>query len=644
MNYHHYKFFLPLVQINGIKIKGVMVSVIRWILGLFILLGGIGGCASEEFGYGVILTILGLVIIPPTSKWFYKKKNKSEVSTSNNLTKTSSQRKITSSTTKKTESGYTSTITINTGAILENILESRQQREAEIQNYDYQYMTVRGRGLQLLESVNLLGTTKNFDTLKGRYEFINTFYDDLLLAKHNSRYTTDIQQATDSFKSTYYETTLNDYEIDLLYNPDHDKLKKYYLKCIANCFNEFSIEQDNTISNLKRDNAKQNRLKKVEEIANDSLSEIDRVNLKDELTSEVVTRIRELRDDLLKKYNYSDQTNLAILSSNNLVVNPKSSFPITLCNAPKKYLKQAAVILKNEEYRKVADLFPLFAEHNIACIEIDAYIAKYKPIYLSHIQRAKDESAEYQTASEMDKNDLEQEFKEKAVTLLYEQAECDLQYLFDYNEIDVTVDDELLKDYGFENVSKYMKLQNKVGKVITTWERKQFEELATTDLISTIDEIDLDEILFTLPLKKLNAIAEKEVGHFKRKKAAVAYINVENLGHNIGNLVATRKIFKVNPLPSKYANVNIKEIANSWAYLKEYLSLLERTHREGEDNYEQLNRTSSWVHNWIVEPGYNCTCLRAAEECKESYTRSNPPKMPFHVGCNCRLRGEMKKD
>lgn len=622
-----------------------MLSVLRWILGLFILFGGIGGCASEEFGYGIIMTLLGLVILPPTSKWFYKKKKKKkeEINTTNDLSNTTTQRNVTSRTTEKTKSGYTSTITIDTGAILENVLEKRKRREQQIQNYNYQYTSVRNRSLQLLESVHLLDTTKNFDTLKGRYEFITTFYDDLTLAKHNERFTSDIQHGIDRFKTTYYETQLNDYEIDLLYNPDHGKLKKYYLNCIANCYNEFCKDQDIAISNLKRDNAKQNRLRKVEEIANDSITEVDRVNLRDELTSEVTTRIRELKEDILNKHGNPTQSSLPLSSSKVLVVNPKSSFPVTLYNAPQKYLKQVAVILKNEEYRKVTELFPLFAEHNILCKEIEEYIAKYKPLYLAHIQKAQEESSEYKDASEMDKKDLNQEFKEEAISLLYEQAESDLQYLFDYNDIATTVDDELIKYYGFENISKYMKLQNKVGKVITSWERKEIEELAKTDLISLIDDIDLEEILITQPLKILNAIAEKEEAHFKRKKAAITYIKKEDLGHNLGNHLATRKIFKVNPLPDKYANANMQEIANSWTYLRAYLYLLESTHRDGERNYEDINRSNSWIDKWILEPGYNSTCLRAVEECKKSYTRSNPPKMPFHVGCNCRLRGEMKK-
>ena len=621
-----------------------MVSVIRWILGLFILLGGIGGCASEEFGYGIILTILGLIILPPTSKWFYKKnKISKESSASKKLETIPKQRNFTSTTSKKTKTGHTTTISIDTNAILENVLEKRKKREAEIKNFDYQYMTIRNQSLQFLESIHLLGTTKNFDTLIGRYEFINTFYDDLLLAKHNSRYEMDIQHGLDSFKSTYYDTILNDYEIELLYDPGHNKLKKHYLNCIALCFSKFCQEQDAAIDNLKRQSAKENRLKKIEEIANDALQEVDKINLRDELTTDIIIRIKKLKDEILNKNRNTDQYDLPKSTSDHLVINPKSSFPLTLYNAPIEYLKKAELIFNNEEYRKVADLFPLFAEHNISCLEVDTYIAKYKPIYQSHISKRKNDSKEYQNASSMDRKDLEQEFKEEVIALLYEQAECDLQSLFDYNEINLEVDDELLKEYGFENLSKYMKLENKVGKVITSWERKDFEELAQTDLISLIDDIDLDEILITQPLKILNAIAEKEEGHFKRKKAAVDYILKKGLDQNLGNYIATRRIFKVNPLPEKYTAIDLKEIANSWTYLREYLSLLERTHRDGEQNQDDINRSNSWVHKWIVEPGYNSSCLRAVEECKKSYSRSNAPKMPFHVGCNCRLIGEMEK-
>jgi len=245
----------------------VLVKIIRWIVGLFFILGGLGGFMSDEMAAGLIMTGIGLAILP-ISLWKKKKKEKpapQSQTTAIGLTSDRPKSKI-------TRNGNTTTITIDSDAILQNVLAKRQARQEEIDNYDYQYRTVQGWSLQLLESLHLLHTTKNFDTLKGRYDFINQFYYDLCLAKHNKRYTADIQKGIDNFKSTYYETTLQDFEIDLLYNPDQKKLKELYLRSIGNCFELFAADQALSLANLKRDSAKRNRLDKIYEVADQLLT------------------------------------------------------------------------------------------------------------------------------------------------------------------------------------------------------------------------------------------------------------------------------------------------------------------------------------------------------------------------------------
>ena len=33
-------------------------------------------------------------------------------------------------------------------------------------------------------------------------------------------------------------------------------------------------------------------------------------------------------------------------------------------------------------------------------------------------------------------------------------------------------------------------------------------------------------------------------------------------------------------------------------------------------------------------------CQKARKECKKKFDKLNPPKLPFHIGCNCHLRSE----
>jgi len=61
----------------------------------------------------------------------------------------------------------------------------------------------------------------------------------------------------------------------------------------------------------------------------------------------------------------------------------------------------------------------------------------------------------------MDRNDLESEYEESAITELYETAHGGLFTLFDYDATDLTNDDSLISEYGYENFALYMKLQKR---------------------------------------------------------------------------------------------------------------------------------------------------------------------------------------
>lgn len=334
-------------------------------------------------------------------------------------------------------------------------------------------------------------------------------------------------------------------------------------------------------------------------------------------------------------------------SNGQLLVNPKSNFKLHIFNAPEKVLKQVQKILMDENtWNKENDLLPLFTAHNIKCQEIEDYISKYKPQYIEFIEKAKESSSEYKEASEMDKLDIENELKVEAVNSLYERAACELDILFEGSEIPETIDDELIKEYGFETISKYIGLSYYKDKIVTHWERKEFEDLLKADLALSGNEIPNEELLFSQTLKILNKIAEKEENHFKRKQKAVDYLT-ENpkLLDNIGKHVSTRSMFKIKPLPEKFKDIDLEKLSASWAYVKEYITLLTDTFRDSERNTEDIKGDKSWIKEFRVEKHEDFVpdfiCQRARKECDKKYSKSRPPKLPFHVGCNCNLRTEI---
>lgn len=341
------------------------------------------------------------------------------------------------------------------------------------------------------------------------------------------------------------------------------------------------------------------------------------------------------------------QTTQATSSSAGVVINPGTTFKLTLYNAPNDIIQQVKKILADENnWNKEKQLMPLFTQYNIKCREIDEYVSKYKPIYLSKVEELKKNSSEYQNASEMDKQDIEGEFYETAANSLYEKAACDIDLLFSADDIDITMDDELIKDYGFDTISKYIGFAYDFDKVRIDYERKDFEDLIQRGLAVSGEEIPASEILKQQPLKLLNKIANKEEGFFKRKDKAIDFITADdNLKKSIGNHVSMRRIFKLKPLPDKYKELNLNELSSSWGFVKEQIKLIVDTYRDAQRYTEDIKGDLSWTKGFRIEKfedlNSNFVCLRAREECKKKYSKSNPPKLPLHIGCNCDLRTEI---
>jgi len=135
-------------------------------------------------------------------------------------------------------------------------------------------MSIQGVGLQVLETVHIIATTKNFDTIKGRYELLLERIDTLKNAESNRLYSTDINTSIETYKSMYYDRPLQDIELSAILKPNNFDVQNFYSEALVNCIKRFVEEQTNEISGLKSENAKTKRRVKV----------IDKIKLsKDEL-------------------------------------------------------------------------------------------------------------------------------------------------------------------------------------------------------------------------------------------------------------------------------------------------------------------------------------------------------------------------
>jgi hypothetical protein len=340
------------------------------------------------------------------------------------------------------------------------------------------------------------------------------------------------------------------------------------------------------------------------------------------------------------------------IDDNNWILNPGAPFELTLINADKNKAQEIRNLLDDDEisdYRKEDKLVGFFASHNLMIKEIEEYKNKYKGQYLAKIEELKNNSTEWNIIGEKDREDLLIEFRQIAIKGIYERANCELEVLFECEPKDITIDDDLINEYGFENIQTYLKYTDNLDKIRVisndNYSRPRFEKLVEIGLAKRGNEVSKEEILSTLTLKELNTIAGNPEKEYKRKNQAIQYIlTLEDLDQKIGKQVSLREIFKLNPLPAKYNSLDLKAVSATWSYHSQEVRLLIDTYRKSFSTWRDL-KDKRYVKGYeimLVDKEDPCPC--AKERSLKKYSKNNPPKVPCHVGCNCLLSIEHNFD
>ena len=117
--------------------------------------------------------------------------------------------------------------------------------------------------IQTMESLYILATSKNIETIKGRYEFLLTLIPTLKSAKSNSQYSNVIQSALDQFKTMYPASVPQDYQLSALKDPETFDVTEFYCFSLVNATKRYYKKQFEEINALKKESAKTKRASKV---------------------------------------------------------------------------------------------------------------------------------------------------------------------------------------------------------------------------------------------------------------------------------------------------------------------------------------------------------------------------------------------
>lgn len=165
---------------------------------------------------------------------------------------------------------------------------------SEISQFDIK--SLQRRGLQMLETIYLIETTKNLSTLSGNVDFITHHYSWFMkMSGVLSRYENDIQAAVDEYLLRYYDRQITVRQKVLMFTPDNERLNEFLSLSICRCFTEYAARQADEMVNLKTEAAKQRRKADILDKADIALKLYGTFGIPEEGNVEI---IKELIEDV----------------------------------------------------------------------------------------------------------------------------------------------------------------------------------------------------------------------------------------------------------------------------------------------------------------------------------------------------------
>lgn len=340
--------------------------------------------------------------------------------------------------------------------------------------------------------------------------------------------------------------------------------------------------------------------------------------------------------------------------------NSDTAFPLTLRGLDGTTARSIHDIFSGlvSGWDKRQKIVPLIAKLNIECVEIDDYVRNYRSAYLAAVENSKQQSPEWRSSGELDREDMLLEFRRTAVSSLpvvpqasrnYHESSYDCAVaLFDEKPADITVDDDLINRFGFDNIQFYLRVYDPTAacqpcheRDLDHPERKQFENLVTAGLAVRGIDIPPASIVAGLRLKDMNelvsGLAPKPFG--RKAKAAEFLLQLPDLKERIGKELPLRSFFCPLPLPAEFSRVELQKVADSIAYAALISSLVVQTFQAARQFKETVGSDSQFVSGWSVEADQTA-CKTCRDAAARKYARRNPPNLPIHIGCRCWLRTE----
>jgi len=318
-------------------------------------------------------------------------------------------------------------------------------------------------------------------------------------------------------------------------------------------------------------------------------------------------------------------------------------FPLTLYGLDRDDAAKLASAMEQGQEYEIGEWFGhLVAEKNVRCKELDEWLADAKPAIAKLVAQGAQSSAEWASATELDKQDMLAEFQDAAVNELAVRpgfVDSATTLLFEEPH-DLTVDDALLAHFK-DNPKTYQSLLYAISagsKVQAApagdYRRKTFDELTEKGFMRRGQEIPLEDVLAGMTMKQMQEIAGADAPKkFTRKAQAVEFLmSLPDVRQRLEKAISFRELFQLKPIEG----IDLNELANAHAYSAEVARVILRTLRAGLGTQRLVDSSKDWeVDGWVLESEECCPSCRKNHG--KTWKRLPQKLPPYHIGCEARI-------
>jgi len=175
--------------------------------------------------------------------------------------------------------------------------------------------------------------------------------------------------------------------------------------------------------------------------------------------------LSELASRVSSKPEMIDTGEVTRTEDNGWILNPKSTFPLTIYGVDEEVANRIKEILdrglSGDIYKVAENIASIVARYKVRCKEIDEYIKTFKPIYLKKIEEQIKDHPQWESLSDLERKDLLSKFRANAILSLEVRPYCDIEVLFEGDSLDSSSYDELIQKYGYDTIKFHLRRKDR---------------------------------------------------------------------------------------------------------------------------------------------------------------------------------------